>query len=195
MGQLFRRRTLFLLGLQAHGLAGDRAQRHPVGGRGHGDRDRRDVPAAGPAQPRADRRRAGARHRSARGCGASASRSPTCRRWSRCSTAWAAARRRRSARWSCCAFPGPRRVACVHAGARGGRRADRRGVADRLDHRLGQARRAHGQALHLPGPAGVQRAGVRCRGDRRFAHRGDRAARSTCRRSSRSSSSRSRSAS
>ena len=33
------------------------------------------------------------------------------------------------------------------------RRADRRGVAVRFDHRLGQARRAHGQALHLPGPA------------------------------------------
>jgi hypothetical protein len=46
-----------------------------------------------------------------------------------------------------------RRQTAGHGGVGRARRADRRGVDDRLDHRLGQARRAHGQALHLPRPA------------------------------------------
>ena len=55
---------------------------------------------------------------------------------------------------------GRARLRRMHAGAGGGRRADRRGLAVRLGDRLGQARRPHGQALHLPGPAAVQRARV-----------------------------------
>ena len=54
--------------------------------------------------------------------------------------------------------------------AGGVRRADRRGVAHRFGDRLGQARRPHGQALHLPGPAGVQHRPGRA-GDRHGARR------------------------
>ena len=155
--------TLFLLGLQAHGLAAHRAQRHPLGRAGHGDRDGGDVPAARTAQPRADRRRA-----SSIGIGAT---------W-----IWGkkvaitdmpqmVALFNGMGGGSAAAIGAVELLQVLGAGAAapsmttlvlgGGRRADRRDLADRFDHRLGQARRAHGQALHVPRPAVVQRCGVR----------------------------------